>query len=781
MTDRDADRLHELLQGREWVKGAVNYDEDLHFSTFYLRASCAQHTAPLYPGYSAIVAFYLGWNETYYLLKSECLATATAIVRKALRRPAWLPGILAEIHRRSDLLARTFPPETSAARLARLSDAALLVLLRRHASRQRSLYRVARLPEALDRGVSYFSRYLMEHLSNRGTPSAEVGDVFATLTQPQTASVLSQEMLAFDQIVQDVRAAPAAAEQIASAGGRGRLVLDPAVLRRLDAHREKWQFLTYHGYGRREVATPGQYLERLAEQLRQPRARDGAAGLRKRLEQGREARKRLLDRLNLDDGHRRLFEVYPEIGAAKLYRRYAQLRNFYYLDLLLAEIARRLGVTEWALRCMLPEEIEDVLEARRPVPAAVEERLSGCLYALIEGREQVVGGTPALELARRFQEKTRACPAGKVLTGVVASQGKVTGPCKVLIRADDVRDDFARGAIVVSESTDPDLLRYLERAGGVLTEQGGVTSHAAVICRELGVPTIIGIEGLLDRVRDGDVVEVDAFRGTVALVEGEPGPGSNGAAPSPAASPDVIGAKAYNLGVVRSLGFHVPAFVVLDFDEVRRLVDGPADPEGLRRVERAVARLGLAPGERLALRSSSVGEDRESGSLAGEFRSLLRVRGDGLAEAFRAFVEGNRRGQRGGRYGGALIVQRMIEAEYAGVCLTRDPRTGRGDAVVLELAAGDNEAITGGRAAPDRLVVDRLTGDILEAERRCPRLREAALDVAALVRQFLTLEARFGGPLDVEWAWADRKLYILQARPIVNGNGRAHVSRPRET
>lgn len=774
MTDHSVDRLKELLRGHEWVKGAVNYDEDLHFSTFYLRASTAGHTAPLYPGYSAVVAFYAGCNETYYLLKGECLATATAIVRKALRRPAWLPGILATIYRRSDALARVFSPETSAARLARLPDAGLLALLRRHASRQRSLYRVARLPEALDRGVSYFSGYLMEHLRGRGVPAAELAHTFAVLSQPSVPSVLAQEILDFDRVVQGVLAAPGAAERMASHGARAHLFLDPAVRQQLDAHREKWQFLHYHGYGRRELATTRQYLDRLIEQLRQPRSRAAPAGLRQRLNQGREARERLLERLSLEGSHGRLFELYPEIGAAKLYRRHAQLRNFFYLDLLLAEVARRLGVAEWVVRCMLPEEVDSILQSRRPVDAAVEDRGVACLYALVGGDEWVVGGGAAREMARLFQEKTRGPARGKVLTGVVASQGKVTGPCRVIIRADDVREDFPEGAIVVSESTDPDLLGFLERAGGVLTEQGGVTSHAAIICRELGLPTIIGIEGLLDGVRDGDVVEVDAFRGTVTRLERGPEPDRNGlSVPAPAHAPDVIGAKAYNLGVVRSLGFNVPEFVVLGFEAVRHLLERPAEEEGLRQVERAVAQIGLAPGETVAVRSSSVGEDGESGSLVGEFHSLLHVRRDRVAEALREFVRGNRVGKRGGSYRGSLIVQRMIAAEYVGVCLTLDQRTGRGNAVILELAGGDNEAITSGAVVPDRLVVDRLTGDILEAERHCPRLREAAIDLPALVRQFLTLEAHFGQPLDIEWAWANRKLYILQARPIVNGNGSA--------
>jgi pyruvate,water dikinase len=265
------------------------------------------------------------------------------------------------------------------------------------------------------------------------------------------------------------------------------------------------------------------------------------------------------------------------------------------------------------------------------------------------------------------------------------------------------------------------------------------------------------------------VLEVDAFRGTVMRVEG--GSGADVAAAGPAHAADQHGAKAENLAVVRSLGFNVPEFVVLPFDTVRRLLDNPADPEGLRQVEKAVARLGLGPGDTVAVRSSAAAEDRADGSLAGEFHSLLHVRGDRVAEALREFGRSNGAGKRGQPYRGGLILQRMIAADYAGVCLTLDGRTGHGNAVILEMVAGDNDALTSGAAVPDRLVVDRHTGDILEAERRCARLREAAVDVAGLVQQFLTLEARFGQPLDIEWAWAQRKLYILQARPIVNGHG----------
>jgi phosphoenolpyruvate synthase/pyruvate phosphate dikinase len=398
------------------------------------------------------------------------------------------------------------------------------------------------------------------------------------------------------------------------------------------------------------------------------------------------------------------------------------------------------------------------------------------VYAVVGGEEHVVTGRRATELRQLLRPEPPGGREPEALHGVVACRGHAAGPCKVIIRADDCRGGFEAGTIVVSESTDPDLVPFLRVAGGVLTEQGGVTSHAAIICRELGVPTIIGVEGLLDRVRDGDWLEMDAERGTVTVVGGRGRP-EHAAAPLPQ-SPQVVGGKAYNLGVVRSLGFRVPDFVLMGFEEARRVARRPESRPSRQLVQRVLAQLGLSNGDKLALRSSAVAEDREDGSRAGEYRSLLDVGRDQVATALRDFVESNQSGRNGSAYRGSVIVQRMIQADCAGVCLTREGRTGYGDAVIIEMAAGGNAGVTGGTATPDRVVVDRLTGDILHEERRCAARRPHGIDVAGMVRQFLTLEARFGKPLDIEWAVASRELYILQARPIVDGRrGAAGVGR----
>jgi phosphoenolpyruvate synthase/pyruvate phosphate dikinase len=421
---------------------------------------------------------------------------------------------------------------------------------------------------------------------------------------------------------------------------------------------------------------------------------------------------------------------------------------------------------------MLPEEVVASLKAGRLANPAVAERAEECLYALLPGQECILAGGDARELRHAFQERTRCRPDDNLLRGTVASRGRAVGPCKVIIRADDCRD-FRPGSIVVSESTDPDLIGFLQSAGGVLTEQGGVTSHAAIICRELGIPTIIGIDGLLDRIRDGDVVEVDALQGQVRLLQGREAPA--GTVLSPAEASDRIGPKAHNLGLVRSHGFLVPEHVLLDYEAVKRSV-GPTSTESRQCLAQWVLeQLDLPPGSKLALRSSASSEDRENGSQAGAFRTLLSIEPERLASAFSEFIRHNGAGQNGSRYRGSIIVQRMIQADHAGVCLTMDERTGNANALILEFLAGGNEALTQGTVRPQRIVVNRLTGDVQEH----PQDSETApaLAIPGLVQQFLTLEARFGKPLDIEWALAAGKLYILQARPIAALPGAAATCR----
>jgi len=761
------EQLQRLIGAHEWVVGAVNYDEDLHFSTFYLRASCAPYIGELYPGYSCLVSFYRDFSEQYFLLKNECISAAAAIVGRALGDPTWLPAIIKEVKRQSDLLGTIFDPNLSSGMLTCQSVSEIVSLYTSHAERNRSLYKYARLPEALDRGVSYFSTYLRKYLRSRGLAPNEAENAFRILTEPEEPSILAQELLEFDAILESVRKDPDRVARLLAAPKRARLLLSPYTLSLLRAYSDKWRFLEYHGYGRRTPATDQQYVDRLVEQIRAPAVFD-AVGVRERLNRNRELRQQLFRQLNMDVEHRALFEIYPQIGAVKLYRRVQQLRNFYFLDMLMGEIATRLGVDEWTVRCMLPEEVLDYLRSGQAVPLEVCNRAQGCTYAFIEGREWVSTDPEVLSLQSPFQSKTCVLSDRSSLRGTVVCRGHAIGACKIVIRPGREQKLFKQGDILVSEATDPDLLKHISMAGAVLTEQGGVTSHAAIICRELGIPAITGIEGLLDRLKDGEIVEVDAIEGSVKAVRVETVPQEGLLHDDPLKCPEeMIGAKAHNLGLVRKLGYEVPPYVLVDFDALDKLVQTGSHGDLTHLVAWISYRLSLGPEDSVVVRSSSTTEDREEGSQAGEFDSFLRVGRDHIFRALCEFLNRNRIGRRGTQYHGSVIVQRMLEPNYAGVCLTKDDRVAASEVLVIEMLAGSNEEVTGGTAIPTRIIVDRTTGDVVCCENATRQPTESTLDVGDLMRSFLKIEAEFRKPVDIEWGLRDGTLYILQVRPIV--------------
>jgi phosphohistidine swiveling domain-containing protein len=772
MSTPEIEKLSHLVEEYDWIIGAANYDEDLHFSSYYLRASTPRRTNGYYPGYSSIFAFYEDFNERYYLRRDECEASARAIVRHSLRDPPWLEGILDEIVHRSDRLQSVFNARPNRSAFRRMQTEELLSLYRRHHELHSDLYTYARVPEALDRGVNYFTAHLRSHLVESHLSETDVDEVFSALTQPVNPSVLAQELLDFDRIVRRTRHEQNVRSLLLSFPRKAQLLMSQSLLSRIQRHVDKWRYLDYHGYGTRRLTSKSDAIERLVQSLQDETLEQRAQKILSRLAANRVKKEVLFERLKINNAYRSLFEIYAEIGATKLYRRYAQLRNFYYLDMLLEDIAERLGIDEWTVRCMLPEEVMSSLAGdQRPISSALERR-SGCMFVLSNDAETLRSDDHFHDIRRRLEAQAAPHMDRRVLKGIIASRGKVQGTCKIVIRSDGSPVQFEKGAILVSESTDPDLLKFLAVAGGVLTQQGGVTSHAAIICKEIGVPAIIGIEGLLDKLKDGDVVEVDAFTGIVTLVgkQLEPPPGLLF---EPGLNNDTqkVGAKAANLGFLLNRGFAVPPFVLLRLEAAEQFVHKATVAMQEQFAAWIHQRLALGSSGTVAIRSSSIGEDSAVSSFAGEFNTSLDVSPAALWHALKEFIEKNRRGRTGADYKGAIIVQKMIRGQVGGVCLTSHVWEGQNDLLVIEMLPDGSERVTAGEGKPARIAIKKETLDIVDqsdSKDSALRLFEGKLHEA--VRIFSDIEESFGTAVDIEWTLDGTTIHILQVRPIVPPN-----------
>ncbi|RPI53484.1 MAG: phosphoenolpyruvate synthase, partial [Chloroflexi bacterium] len=232
---------------------------------------------------------------------------------------------------------------------------------------------------------------------------------------------------------------------------------------------------------------------------------------------------------------------------------------------------------------------------------------------------------------------------------------------------------------------------------------------------------------------------------------------------------------------------------------IRAAFEGASIPRDVEaEILAAYERLERGP---VAVRSSATAEDLPEAAFAGQQDTYLNVAGpEGVLEAVRrcwaslwtdraiAYRAQQEVDQESVKL--AVVVQRMVAAEAAGVMFTANPVTGARDEIVVDSSPGLGEAVVSGLVTPDHLVLRKRRRGWRIAERRAGR-REVIVRARAgggteqvqgpaaaespalpdravlrLARLGLAIQRHFGRPQDIEWAWAAGEPFILQARPI---------------
>ena len=245
----------------------------------------------------------------------------------------------------------------------------------------------------------------------------------------------------------------------------------------------------------------------------------------------------------------------------------------------------------------------------------------------------------------------------------------------------------------------------------------------------------------------------------------------------------VVGGKAGSLAALMRAGFDVPPGFVLDTDGTALLETTGWTGELRGGLLGAYSEL-AGDGAAVAVRSSAVDEDGAEASFAGQHDTVLNVRGEAeLLKAVEQCVASldsaaavayrERTGREPSRM--AVVVQRMVPAESAGVAFSIDPITGDASRVVVEAVAGLGEQLVSGAVEGDRLVFARSGLEVVEEHRpgapaiTIEQAREAALAA-------LRAEEAFGAPQDIEFAFAEGTLWLLQSR-VITATGSADTER----
>jgi phosphohistidine swiveling domain-containing protein len=181
------------------------------------------------------------------------------------------------------------------------------------------------------------------------------------------------------------------------------------------------------------------------------------------------------------------------------------------------EVARRNKFEEdWIMEVSIPEFIDSLNGKSLPNIVEMQRRFKN--YAMVVKNANTTLITDPKEIKKLEQKYYVKIKKVKILHGNMACLGGIIkGRAKVCLNKSEI-SKVKRGNILVSQFTTPDFVPAMERAAAVVADQGGLSSHAAIVSRELGVPCVIGTKNGTRLIKDNDLLEIDAQKGVVKIL-----------------------------------------------------------------------------------------------------------------------------------------------------------------------------------------------------------------------------------------------------------------------
>ncbi|MBU0471076.1 MAG: hypothetical protein KKF65_00500 [Nanoarchaeota archaeon] len=201
-------------------------------------------------------------------------------------------------------------------------------------------------------------------------------------------------------------------------------------------------------------------------------------------------------------------EIIDELAKFRLYSRdtFEKIHSLSYC--LFEEIGKRFGLTVHQIKFLTPMEIESLLKLKKiDVEMKLKERQS-CFFIHLKGKFIFCqNATVYLNYEKN--------PNVNNVKGMVVFKGNYKGKARLIEKVEDM-NYLKKGEILIISMTMPNYITSkFKNAGAIVTDEGGITCHAAIVARELGKPCVIGTGIASEVFKDGDMVEVDADNGVV--------------------------------------------------------------------------------------------------------------------------------------------------------------------------------------------------------------------------------------------------------------------------
>lgn len=231
-------------------------------------------------------------------------------------------------------------------------------------------------------------------------------------------------------------------------------------------------------------------------------------------------REKYIKELKLNAFDELILRLAGKVIWAKPRRKDYQSRAYFYFEKLLKEIAKRLYISLSQVRSIPIEILKSALEKGKTDLSDSQAIFNFHICLPFDGKVRVLSGKQAQDFYDKYVDKEKIQDLGSVkeLKGAVAYKGVVKGNVKIINRPEDMLK-MKDGDILVAVATTPSIVSAMKKAGAIVTDEGGLTCHASIVSRELGITCVVGTKFATTVLKDGDLVEVDANKGIVKILK----------------------------------------------------------------------------------------------------------------------------------------------------------------------------------------------------------------------------------------------------------------------
>jgi len=228
-------------------------------------------------------------------------------------------------------------------------------------------------------------------------------------------------------------------------------------------------------------------------------------------------KQKLIKKLRLSKYLKNLLEISEDFTYWQDERKKMTFHFTHYCSLFLAEIGKRMGYNLDQMKYLTSVEVLNLFDGKKINLSEANKRKKKSLIYQKNNFYEVLSGKKAEEVIKKI-----FVAVGKKdindFRGLPASSGKICGKVKIIKSVKEV-NKMSKGDILVAVMTRPDYIMGIKQASAIITDEGGITCHAAIISRELGIPCVIGTKIATKILKDGDIVEVNANHGVITIIK----------------------------------------------------------------------------------------------------------------------------------------------------------------------------------------------------------------------------------------------------------------------